>query len=105
VRWCATPAQFVCQEVCLRVEETDTPFTCETKKGQLLKLPIKHGEDATSPIQNAGKAAQQSPDTPALCRRQGEASPSANPNGSLDNIAGSATKRNVFDLMPHPEDA
>src|SRR3970040_616712 len=36
--------QFVWQEVCLRVEETDTPFTCETKKGQLLKLPIKHGE-------------------------------------------------------------
>src|SRR3989449_4075229 len=36
--------QFVCRQVFLRVEESDTPFTRETKKGQLLKLPVKHGE-------------------------------------------------------------
>lgn len=99
--------QFICQQVFLRVEETDTPFTSEAKKGQLLKLPIKHGEgcyyaDPTT-LERLRKNRQ------ILLRyvdAKGKVSPAANPNGSLDNIAGVCNEtRNVFGLMPHPEDA
>ena len=99
--------QFVCQPVWLRVEETDTPFTCETKKGQLLKLPVKHGEGCyyadPSTLERLRKNRQ------ILLRyvdARGKPTPAANPNGSLDNIAGICNEsRNVFGLMPHPEDA
>ena len=99
--------QFVCQEVCLRVEETDTPFTRATKKGQLLKLPIKHGEgcyfadpETLERLRNHRQILLRYVDA------KGKTSPAANPNGSLDNIAGICNEaRNVFGLMPHPEDA
>jgi phosphoribosylformylglycinamidine synthase len=99
--------QFVCQQVSLRVEETETPFTCEAKKGQLLKMPIKHGEGCyyadPATLERLRKNRQ------ILLRyvdAKGKASPAANPNGSLDNIAGVCNEtRNVFGLMPHPEDA
>jgi phosphoribosylformylglycinamidine synthase len=99
--------QFVCQQVSLRVEETDTPFTCEAKKGQLLKLPIKHGEGCyyadPATLERLRKNRQ------ILLRyvdAKGRASPAANPNGSVDNAAGVCNEtRNVFGLMPHPEDA
>ena len=99
--------QFVCQQVYLRVEETDTPFTCEIKKGQLLKLPVKHGEGcyyADPPTLERLRKNRQ-----ILLRyvdAKGKPSPAANPNGSLENIAGVCNEtRNVFGLMPHPEDA
>lgn len=99
--------QFVCQPVLLRVEETDTPFTCQMKKGQLLEIPVKHGEGcyyADPPtLERLHKNRQ------ILLRyvdTKGKPSPAANPNGSLDNIAGICNEtRNVFGLMPHPEDA
>ena len=99
--------QFVCRPVHLRVEETDTPFTCAAKKGQLLKLPVKHGEgryyaDEVT-LERLRKNRQ------VLVRyvdAKGRPTPAANPNGSVDNIAGVCNEgRNVFGLMPHPEDA
>jgi phosphoribosylformylglycinamidine synthase len=99
--------KFVCRPVSLRVEETDTPFTGEIKKGQLLKIPVKHGEgcyyadEATLEKLRANRQ--------ILLRYvdgKGKAVPAANPNGSLDNIAGICNeRRNVFGLMPHPEAA
>lgn len=99
--------QFVCRQVSLRVEETDTPFTCKAKKGQLLKLPVKHGEgryyadDATlERLRNNHQILLRYVDG------KGKTSASANPNGSVDDIAGVCNEeRNVFGLMPHPEDA
>lgn len=99
--------QFVCRQVFLRVEETDTPFTCSGKKGQLLKLPVKHGEGCyyaePAALERLRKNRQ------ILVRYvdgKGRTSPSANPNGSLEHIAGVCNEgRNVFGLMPHPEDA
>ena len=99
--------QFVCRQVFLRVEESDTPFTRETKKGQLLKLPVKHGEGCyyadPSTLEHLHKNRQ------IILRyadAKGKPSPAANPNGSLDNIAGICNEtRNVFGTMPHPEDA
>ncbi|MEK7210066.1 MAG: phosphoribosylformylglycinamidine synthase subunit PurQ [Candidatus Binatota bacterium] len=102
-----TSLQFVCRQVFLRLEETDTPFTCAAKKGQLLKLPVKHGEGcyyADAPTLERLRKNRQ-----ILVRyadSKGRTSPTANPNGSLDHIAGVCNEgRNVFGLMPHPEDA
>ncbi len=99
--------KFVCRQVALRVEETDTPFTREIKKGQVLKIPIKHGEgcyyadDVTlQKLRNNRQVLLRYVDA------KGKPVPAANPNGSLDNIAGICNEgRNVFGLMPHPEDA
>jgi phosphoribosylformylglycinamidine synthase subunit PurQ / glutaminase len=99
--------QFVCQPVHLRVEECDSPFTRNLKKGQLLKIPIKHGEgcyfaDAATleGMHNNRQILLQYVDA------KGKATPAANPNGSLENIAGICNEgRNVVGLMPHPEDA
>jgi phosphoribosylformylglycinamidine synthase I len=99
--------QFVCQPVHLRVEETDTPFTGGIKKNQLLEMPIKHGEGcyfADAPTLERLRQNRQ-----ILLRyvdAKGKPTAAANPNGSLENIAGICNEqRNVFGLMPHPEDA
>jgi phosphoribosylformylglycinamidine synthase len=99
--------KFVCRQVTLRVEETDTPFTREIKKGQLLKIPVKHGEGCY--YADAVTLEQLRNNRQILLRyvdAKGKPAPAANPNGSLDNIAGICNEaRNVFGLMPHPEDA
>ena len=99
--------QFVCQPVHLRVEETDTPFTSGVKKGQLLQIPVKHGEGCY--FANAETLERLRKNRQILLRyvdAKGKPTPAANPNGSLDGIAGICNeKRNVFGLMPHPEDA
>jgi phosphoribosylformylglycinamidine synthase subunit PurQ / glutaminase len=99
--------QFVCQQVHLRVEETDTPFSGELKKGQLLRLPVKHGEGCYYADPKTLEALRKN--RQILLRyvdAKGKPAASANPNGSLENIAGICNKgRNVFGLMPHPEDA
>ena len=77
------------------------------KKAQLLKIPIKHGEGCyyadPATLERLRKNRQ------VLLRyvdAKGKPSPAANPNGSLDNIAGVCNEtRNVFGFMPHPEDA
>jgi len=102
-----TGLRFICQPVHLRVEETDAPFTSNLKKGQLLRMPVKHGEgcyyaDAKT-LESLRKNRQ------ILLRyvdAKGKPTTTANPNGSVENIAGICNQaRNVFGLMPHPEDA
>jgi phosphoribosylformylglycinamidine synthase len=96
---------FRCEHRDLRVENTNTPFTSALQEGALLDLPIAHGEGsyfADEETLRALNANQQ-----VLLRysnAQGEISSEANPNGSLENIAGICSHgRNVFGLMPHPE--
>ncbi len=99
--------QFVCQQVYLRVEETDTPFTGGLKKGQLLRLPVKHGEGCY--YADAKTLERMHKNRQILLHYadpKGKVTAAANPNGSLENIAGVCNEgRNVFGLMPHPEDA
>ena len=99
--------QFVCQQVSLRVEETDTPFTCEMSKGQILRMPVKHGEGCY--FADAATLERLRKNRQILLRyvdSKGKPTAAANPNGSLENIAGVCNEtRNVFGLMPHPEDA
>jgi phosphoribosylformylglycinamidine synthase I len=99
--------KFVCAHVNLRVEQTDTPFTCAARKGQVLRIPIAHGEGnyfAAPEVLAKLEANRQ-----VIFRYttpQGEVTDDANPNGSVNNIAGLCNDaRNVVGLMPHPERA
>jgi phosphoribosylformylglycinamidine synthase subunit PurQ / glutaminase len=91
---------FVCRDVAVQVERTDTPFTSRCTPGQELTIPVKHGEgcyfaDPELLAQLAGA------DQVVLRYREDD-----NPNGSVDRIAGVVNDEgNVFGLMPHPEHA
>jgi phosphoribosylformylglycinamidine synthase subunit PurQ / glutaminase len=87
--------QFLCRDVTLVVEQTETPFTTRCRPSQELVMPVKHGEGAY----------HRPPDLPdeqiVLRYAAGD-----NPNGSEDDIAGVSNEDgNVFGLMPHPEHA
>ena len=96
---------FRCEHTHLRVENADTPFTSVLHKGQVLDIPIAHGEG--SYFADAETLRQLNANNQVLlryCDAQGSVSPESNPNGSLENIAGICSHgRNVFGLMPHPE--
>ncbi len=99
--------RFVCDMAITRVESVDSPFTGCCTKGELLRLPIAHGEGcffADERTLSELKANDQ-----ILLRYADEAgaiTPASNPNGSLENIAGICNReRNVFGLMPHPDRA
>jgi phosphoribosylformylglycinamidine synthase subunit PurQ / glutaminase len=99
--------KFVCAHVHIRVEQTDTPFTSSARKGQVLRIPIAHGEGnyfATPEVLAKLEANRQ-----VIFRystAQGDVTDEANPNGSLAGIAGLCNEaRNVVGMMPHPERA
>jgi phosphoribosylformylglycinamidine synthase I len=99
--------QFVCEIVTVRVESTDTVFTYGCRAGEVLSLPVKHGEGCyvadevtLAALEERGQVVFRYTD------RSGRLTPEANPNGSLNNIAGVCNAaRNVVGLMPHPEHA
>jgi len=97
--------RFVCRQVFVRVENTETPFTGEAKSGQVLKMPIAHAEgnyfcdEATLAELERNRQIVFRYTTP-----EGHEEAAANPNGSLANIAGICNReRNVMGLMPHPD--
>jgi phosphoribosylformylglycinamidine synthase subunit PurQ / glutaminase len=99
--------RFVCRQVHIRVETTDTPFTATANVGQVLQIPIAHGDgnyfcdEATLAELERNKQIVFRYTTP-----EGREDAAANPNGSLSNIAGVCNReRNVVGLMPHPERA
>lgn len=99
--------KFQCEHVHVRVEQTDTPFTLACTKGQVLRIPIAHGEgnwyadpDAVAQIERNRQVVFR------YTTAAGVDSPEANPNGSVNSIAGLCSEtRNVVGLMPHPERA
>jgi phosphoribosylformylglycinamidine synthase len=99
--------QFACKNVFLRVESTNSMITSGTRKGQVLKVPIAHGEGR---FYCDDKTLKSLLDQDQVLFRysdeQGNIDEAANPNGSLYNIAGICNaNRNVFGMMPHPERA
>jgi phosphoribosylformylglycinamidine synthase len=97
--------KFICQRVYLRVEQTDTPFTSRYSPSQVIQLPIAHGEGCywvdEATLDHLRRHRQI---VFRYCTQQGEVTDSANPNGSLDHIAGICNpERNVLGMMPHPE--
>ena len=89
---------FVCRDVDLRVERTDTPFTALCEPDQVLRIPIKHGEGCW--FADDGLLAEVEANGQIVLRYEN------NPNGSVADIAGVVNaERNVMGLMPHPEHA
>src|SRR5436305_6448832 len=99
--------RFVCQMVITRVEVPDSPFTHGCPQGSLLRLPIAHGEGCFSA--DAGTLRELNNNGQVILRYaddKGNIVPEANPNGSIENIAGICNReRNVYALMPHPHRA
>ena len=96
---------FVCKDVYVRVENAATPFTGACQPGQVLKIPVAHAEGNyyTDPVTLAGLQAN-AQIVFRYCTSEGKVTPEANPNGSLDNIAGVRNAEgNVLGMMPHPE--
>ena len=99
--------QYRCVWVHMRVENAETPFTLACQPGQVLRVPISHGEgryvaneETLAELESSGRVAFR------YCNAEGEVTAEANPNGSMHDIAGIISERgNVLGLMPHPERA
>jgi len=97
--------RFVCREVHLRVETTGCIFTERYRKGEVIRCPVAHGdgnyrtdEETLARLNDEDRVAFRYVD------RNGARTASANPNGSIDDIAGILSRhRNVLGMMPHPE--
>ncbi len=97
--------KFVCRDVHLRVENNTTAFTREYAAGQVMRIPVAHGEgnfytdkDTLKEIEDNNQVVFRYTDA------DGVITPEANPNGSLANIAGIVNRQgNVLGMMPHPE--
>jgi phosphoribosylformylglycinamidine synthase len=99
--------KFVSQHVNVRVEQTDTPFTVACTRGQVLRLPVAHGEG--NYFADAEMLRELEDNRQVVFRytdESGEVTDLSNVNGSVNNIAGICNRaRNVVGLMPHPERA
>jgi phosphoribosylformylglycinamidine synthase len=99
--------KFHCEHIWVRVEQTNTPFTQSASRGQVLNVPIAHGEgnyfadpEVIRSLESNGCVVFR------YCDPDGQVMDAANPNGSINNIAGICSEaRNVVGLMPHPERA
>ncbi len=99
--------RFACKEVYLKVERNDSRFAAELAPGEVIKIPIAHGEgnfiasdEVLADLEQSGQVFLR------YCDREGRITQEANPNGSRNNIAGIINKQgNVMGLMPHPERA
>jgi phosphoribosylformylglycinamidine synthase len=98
---------FICDRAPLRVERTDLPWTQGYQKGQVITVPIAHGEgsyyadaDTLKELEDNGQVLFR------YCDDAGRITPESNPNGSFNNIAGICNRQgNVLGMMPHPERA
>ena len=97
--------KFVCKDVHLKVERTDTPFTRRYRTGEVIRIPIAHGDGnyfadvhTLAELEDEGRVVFRYVDA------AGNATSSSNPNGARDNIAGICdARRRILGMMPHPE--
>jgi phosphoribosylformylglycinamidine synthase len=97
--------RFVCRDVHLRVEQTDTPFTSSYGRDEVIRIPVAHGEGnyfadraTLEELEAEGRVVFRYVDA------RGEVTAAANPNGAQRNIAGICDgRRRVLGMMPHPE--
>jgi phosphoribosylformylglycinamidine synthase len=97
--------KFICHDVHLRIERSDTPFTRRYNAGDVIRVPVAHGEG--NYIADAETIARLEGDGRVLFRYaapDGTLDPNANHNGAMNAIAGILSEKlNVLGLMPHPE--
>ncbi len=99
--------RYVCRQVHLRVEAENTVFTQGLRQGQVLKMPVGHMEgNYFCDTETLAVLRRDNCIAFRYCDAAGSATPTANPNGSLDDIAGILNSgRNVLGMMPHPDRA
>jgi phosphoribosylformylglycinamidine synthase len=99
--------KFVCKNVYILPDNNDNLLTRDLDKQQPLKIPVAHGEGRYyAPKSTLQDMRMKGQIIFRYCNRYGEITTEANPNGSLENIAGICNRnKNVFGLMPHPERA
>jgi phosphoribosylformylglycinamidine synthase subunit PurQ / glutaminase len=97
--------KYVCKFLHLRTETTKTPFTNALSKGQLLHIPIGHGDGNYFAAPETLKQIEEKDQVVfRYAAADGQITQEANPNGSLNNIAGIVNDtRNVLGMMPHPD--
>ncbi len=97
--------KFLCETVHLRVENASTPFSRLARGGRVLAVPIAHGEgNYTCDAETLRHLEDRGQVVFRYCEEDGAVTPRANPNGSLENIAGIVNQAgNVLGMMPHPE--
>jgi phosphoribosylformylglycinamidine synthase subunit PurQ / glutaminase len=102
-----TGLKFVCRYVNLRVEMADTPFTTGCEQGDVLRIVVKHNEgNYTVDAETLAGMKANGQIVLRYAGPHGEIEADANPNGSLESIAGVCNeRRNVFGMMPHPENS
>ncbi len=99
--------QFRCRQVYVRVENAGLPFTRASSRGDLLKMPVAHGDgNYYAPPDLLRELEEKKQVVFRYADQSGELTARANPNGSVDNICGVSNRTgNVLGLMPHPERA
>ena len=99
--------RFHCEQVHVKVERADTPFTARARAGQILRMPVAHGEgNYFAPPELLRELEQSNRVVFRYCDAAGERTQESNVNGSRDSIAGICSRaRNVLGMMPHPERA
>jgi phosphoribosylformylglycinamidine synthase len=97
--------KYICRQVHVRVETTNSPFTNQLKKGQVLQIPIGHMEgNYFCDPEELARLEREDRIAFRYATSAGEITAEANPNGSLGNIAGILNEgRNVLGMMPHPD--
>lgn len=97
--------KFICKNLTLRVDNNQTPFTSQCRPGEVLKIPINHGQGRYfADNETLKRLVDNDQIVFRYCDAQGNTPETANPNGSLDHIAGVANQaKNVMGMMPHPE--
>src|ERR1700730_6432916 len=99
--------RFICRHVHIRVETTDTPFASAAQAGRVLRVPTAHADgNYVCDAATLADLKQNGQIVFRYCAPDRRLDPAANPNGSLDAIAGICNReRNVMGMMPHPERA
>ena len=97
--------RFVCRPTWLRVESTESPFTSLFRRGDVIRVPVAHGEGRyVAPPDVVGRLNRERRVAFRYCDEEGKVTGVANPNGSVEGIAGVLGEgRNVLVMMPHPE--
>jgi phosphoribosylformylglycinamidine synthase len=97
--------KYICKQVYVRCETSDTPFTQEIPTGGVLQIPIGHMDgNYFCDTNTLAELRRHERIVFRYSTREGEATAAGNPNGSLDNIAGICNEaRNVLGMMPHPD--
>ena len=99
--------KFICKNVFIKAENSDTLISSEIPAGRVLKIPIAHGEgNFYADKETLKKLNENGQILFRYCDEKGNVNDAANPNGAIENIAGVCNaNKNVFGMMPHPERA